>query len=103
MPARIEKSRAVNANSRGPLFQFLDLCETLVQIVLVTKNADVILHRFLQVAMHVVRTVGIFALKRLQHFPRSSVSLRAVNVRRADSLRMFGCRLTGPSTEYQQI
>src|SRR5437016_3670860 len=72
------------------LFQPLKLRKTLLEILFAAKDAHIVLHRFLQVAMHVVWAVAVPALKRLEHFTRPLINLTVVNARRPDLFRMCG-------------
>ena len=73
------------------VFQPLDFRDTVLEILFAAKDAHVVLHRFLQVTMHIVRALAGAALKRLDHFTRSFVDLGVVNARCPGLFRVLGC------------
>src|SRR2546427_4939484 len=103
VPTRIEQPRAVNVNSAGTVFQPLDFSETLLEIPFTAKDAHIVLHRFLQVAMHIVRAVAVAALKRLKHFARGFLNLSVVKLWRFRLFRMLGRSLTRATTKDEKI
>jgi hypothetical protein len=103
VPARIEESRTLDSQPCGALIQSLKLREPLLQVVLISKNTDVVLHRFFQVAMNLIRRVTFSALKWRKHFIRCLVDLLCINCYRPGMLCVFSRRQPSPPAEDKKI
>src|SRR5260370_39273528 len=77
--------------------------ERLFQIFFCTRNADEILHHFLQVTMNGIRTLRAGVGKGSKQFFFGLLDLRVVEGRSGSALGVFGGRKSGATPEDQEI
>src|ERR1700730_7608984 len=103
MPARVEEPRAFDPNHGSPLFQHLNLGKPLLKIILIAKDADIVLHCFLQIAMNIVGTISGSACKGRKHFALSFFDLLFIYRSWPRLLCMFRGGYPGASAKHEQI
>src|ERR1700680_1233540 len=103
MPARVKQSRPFDAQTSGAFFQFLQLLQGATQVFFITKDANQILHGFLQIAMNRIWTLTIAALKESQHRARGVLDLPRVDGHGWYLVRVFGGSQSCTAAEDKQV
>src|SRR6202042_2692388 len=102
---RVVGPLARHGQGLGPLLELLQGGQRVLELLLAADDADQVVHRLLELGVHLVRRLADFPRERLERLGdgRVQVGLRGDRLGRAQRLQVVRRAVAGPLAEHQQV